>query len=293
MRPFLIKFGRHVQLYKLHNISNYFLPAAIPFKKVGSWHLSWMSFCFWTGCSPFPPVVNQAMSFHSNSRRWLMTFTNHIWKTQSSRMSTVAGARQTTKMECSFYSLFSEIALGGAGKFDVDARFRLRLGGVYSRVIYLFITFSIQSRCLNKLPGSFTAFSPEKVLWSFNFVMYLSNLRVQAFKIIFFLWNVLEMWKCVWITKKIVSWSTEMALYGFTSPNLLEKQIFPANCSQSYVDLDGTVGVDCVSSMNVNDTPTDMTTATTSSYTSSDSCGSYSTGHSPRIPVSCKVYFQG
>ena len=32
MRPFLIKFGRHVQLYILYNILNYFLPAAIPFK---------------------------------------------------------------------------------------------------------------------------------------------------------------------------------------------------------------------------------------------------------------------
>ena len=33
MRPFiLIKFGRHVQLYKIYNILNYFLPAVIPFK---------------------------------------------------------------------------------------------------------------------------------------------------------------------------------------------------------------------------------------------------------------------
>ena len=33
MRPFLIKFERPIQLYKLYNISNYFLPVAIPFKK--------------------------------------------------------------------------------------------------------------------------------------------------------------------------------------------------------------------------------------------------------------------
>ena len=32
MRPFLIKFGMHVQLYKLYKILNCFLPAAIPFK---------------------------------------------------------------------------------------------------------------------------------------------------------------------------------------------------------------------------------------------------------------------
>ena len=34
MLLFLIKFGRHVQLYKLQNIVNYFLPYAIPFKRV-------------------------------------------------------------------------------------------------------------------------------------------------------------------------------------------------------------------------------------------------------------------
>ena len=35
-RPFLIKFGRHVRIYKLCNILNYFLPTAIPFKKTVS-----------------------------------------------------------------------------------------------------------------------------------------------------------------------------------------------------------------------------------------------------------------
>ena len=34
MLPLLIKFGRHVQLCVLHNILNYFLPVAIPFKNV-------------------------------------------------------------------------------------------------------------------------------------------------------------------------------------------------------------------------------------------------------------------
>ena len=90
-----MKFGRHAQLYVLHNILNYFFPAAIPFNHLGSYmigtYVTWKPhFCFcscWSqvGMNPNGPtrlnlgdgcwktgiVIHELMVYNISN--------NHIW----------------------------------------------------------------------------------------------------------------------------------------------------------------------------------------------------------------------